>query len=82
MPVVNLETGESLCIQTDFDYPALARDFGWVPKPGKNGCQHPGTDGTVNCPDCGQSATSFITEAGEFLAENDGATAEDPGYWD
>ena len=80
--IINLETGESLFIQTDWEYPGFARDFGWIPKPGKNGCKHPATDGTVICPDCGRTPTEFITEAGDFLTENEGATAADPGYWD
>lgn len=30
-----------------------------------------GTDGTVDCPDCGKSATAFISEASDFLFEHE-----------
>lgn len=33
----------------------------------KVNCQHSGTDGTVNCRDCGITASDFITAAGEWL---------------
>lgn len=36
------------------------------------GCDHSRTDGTITCPDCGVTATSFIGAAGWFL--NDIAT--------
>ena len=45
-------------------------------------CDHNGTDGTVDCEDCGLTATDFISAAGEWLAGNDGLTADDPGYFD
>jgi hypothetical protein len=45
-------------------------------------CNHSGTDGTVDCPDCGLTAGEFISAAREWLDDNDGATAEDPGYFD
>ena len=44
-------------------------------------CDHDETDGTVDCPKCGCTASQFITAAGEWLEENDGATADDPGYF-
>jgi hypothetical protein len=44
-------------------------------------CDHNYTDGTVDCPDCGIKATDFITAAREYLDNNDGATADDPGYF-
>ena len=44
-------------------------------------CDHEHTDGTVNCPDCGMTATDFITAAGDWLRDNDRATADDPGYF-
>lgn len=44
-------------------------------------CDHDGTDGTVDCKACGLTAGDFIAAAGEWLSENDGATAEDPGYF-
>jgi hypothetical protein len=44
-------------------------------------CDHPNTDGTVNCPDCGVTASEFISAARQWIDDNDGATAEDPGYF-
>ena len=44
-------------------------------------CDHDGTDGTVECPDCGVAASDFISAAGEYLSGADGAVAEDPGYF-
>ena len=43
-------------------------------------CDHDSTDGTVDC-GCGVTALDFITTAGEWLRNNDGATADDPGYF-
>ena len=45
-------------------------------------CNHRGTDGTVNCPDCTIDASALIAAARDFLDEHDGATVEDPGYFD
>lgn len=45
-------------------------------------CHHSGTDGTVECPECLCPGTVFIGEAGSWLRANDGATAEDPGYFE
>lgn len=36
--------------------------------PRGQGCDHSQTDGTVNCPACGVTASEFISAAGEFLA--------------
>lgn len=73
---------EGTLVQTDWDFPATAQDLGWSlrrvqvdPRGGpihfkripKNGCDHPGTDGTITCPDCGLTATEFIQAAAEFL---------------
>ena len=44
-------------------------------------CDHSHTDGTVDCPDCGVTASEFIVAAGDWLRDNDGATADDPGYF-
>ena len=46
-----------------------------------NTCQHDGTDGTVDCHECGVTAGEFISAARDWLDNNDGATAEDPGYF-
>lgn len=66
---------------SDWDYPGFAQSLGWniressTPKD-KHGrfqkkCSHMGTDGTVDCPDCGKSATAFISEASDFLFEHE-----------
>ena len=44
-------------------------------------CQHNYTDGTIDCPDCKLTASDFITAAGNWLRDNDGVTADDPGYF-
>jgi hypothetical protein len=44
-------------------------------------CDHDGTDGTVPCRNCGCTQTDFISAAYDWLRENDGATANDPGYF-
>lgn len=45
-------------------------------------CDHSGTDGTIDCPVCGVVVMDFINSAREFLENNDGATVEDPGYFE
>lgn len=45
-------------------------------------CSHRGTDGTIDCPECGCTVGEFISAAAEWLADNDGATAADPGYFE
>lgn len=45
-------------------------------------CKHDKTDGTVDCPDCGLTASKFISAARQWLDDNDGAQAEDPGYFE
>jgi len=45
-------------------------------------CAHDHTDGTVDCHVCGLSASDFIEAAGQWLYDNDGATADDPGYFE
>lgn len=80
------DDGRERFIQTDWDYPGVASSFGWsissvfdkhvIP------CDHSHTDGTVACPDCGLTPSDFISAAREWLDENDGATADDPGYFE
>lgn len=107
--IVN-EDGRSLLVQTDWDYPGVAKAFGWslraiqrcpkcravlgegdlmcqacyhdLAKEPDPICAHPGTDGTIDCPDCGLSAGAFIGAAAEWLASHDGAIADDPGYFE
>lgn len=71
-------------IQTDWDFPAEAEALGWslrrvqsrkgeivalarIPSRA-DACKHVGTDGTVTCPDCGVTATAFISAASDFLS--------------
>jgi len=76
---------ETILIQTDWEYPAVARNFGWdmatMQKEGFEHCHHQGTDGTVPCKDCGLTQTEFISAAHGWLTNNIGAIAEDPGYF-
>jgi len=45
-------------------------------------CDHNSTDGTVTCKACGLTAGDFIARAYDYIMANDGATADDPGYFD
>lgn len=102
--IVN-EDSRSVLVQTDWDYPGFASNFGWslnrVQKCKECGkiieidseeeenececgckieiCDHCG-DGTVDC-HCGVGAGNFISSAYDFLINNDGKEAEDPGYF-
>lgn len=58
---------ESVLFQLDYDFCGLARSLGWNGKVGRERCRHSGTDGTVDCPDCGKTASQFITAASEWL---------------
>lgn len=91
--IVN-EDGRSILIQTDWDFPGVARTFGWdmkdvqkwpdeeeLAKAEFEPCDHESTDGTVKCKDCGCTPSDFISAAYDYLRENDGATADDPGYF-
>jgi hypothetical protein len=79
------DDGQTVLVQTDWDFPATAETFGWstrnVQVCPECDCDHNGTDGTVDCPDCGIKAGDFIDAAREWLDNNDGVTAEDPGYF-
>jgi hypothetical protein len=79
-----------ILVQTDWDYPGIASSFGWSPAMVREDsrdpadgpkCDHPGTDGTITCPDCGTYAATFIDSAAEWLDDHIGATADDPGYF-
>lgn len=79
----------SLLIQTDWDYPSVASNFGWdmrecqVTNAGYYGvtCAHRGTDGTVKCDDCGLTPSTFIEQSQWFLDDNLGKIVDDPGYF-
>ena len=78
-------TGNTILVQSDWDYPAVARNFGWdmtdVLSSDNLNCAHESTDGTVACRGCGLTATDFIGAAYDWLRAHHGATAEDPGYF-
>jgi len=64
---VDARHGDGEFFQTDTDFPALARSWGWRGKIGRERCDHRKTDGTVDCPDCGVRAWQFIDAAGTYL---------------
>lgn len=67
------ETGEeSILIQTDYDFPILARNLGWNGKVGREKCKHVRTDGTVDCPTCGLKSIDFISAAIDWLDNHNG----------
>jgi len=82
--IVNDTDSRTVCIQTDWDFPGVADTFGWSTRDVQSGqgeCDHSETDGTVDC-SCGVTASDFISAAAEWLDGNDGATVDDPGYFD
>jgi hypothetical protein len=81
--------GTSALFQTDWDWPSLARLFGWSTnhRHRKSTLEYTdeentpcvgsdATDGTIDCPTCGKSAGTFIAEAREYLDEKDGEEVE------
>lgn len=89
------DDGRTLLIQTDWDYPSVASTFGWnmmdvqkwpnedeLRKNTFEPCYHEATDGTIPCKECGVTASEFISAAYDWLCNNDGATADDPGYFE
>lgn len=69
----NEDTGETVLVQTDWDYPGVASCFGYVP------CDCGGTDGTVDC--AHKTAHVMISEAQAWLDAHEGESTEDPGYF-
>ena len=63
------ETGhESVVVNTDWDFPSLARSLGWSMRGrGRSPCDHPHTDGTVDCSLCGRGVGWFIEQARVYL---------------
>ena len=55
--------------QTDWEFPSLAQMMGWDKGARADGCDHDGSDGTVDCKDCGKTASEFISEADDFLEQ-------------
>lgn len=68
------DDGRDILIQTDWDWPGVASNFGWVPCLECND-----TDGTVDCAHA--TATEMIQDAGNWLQEHDGESFDDPGYF-
>lgn len=83
--ILSHDERRSILIQRDTDFPSVAQTFGWslasVQKRGKHKCAHDGSDGSIDCRECGVTALQFINAARDWLEANDGATAEDPGYF-
>jgi hypothetical protein len=77
------DCGESRLIQSDYDFPGIAADFGWKPR-GPLGCPCERTDGAADCPECGKLAGDYIAEASAYIAElaGSGIRAADPGYFE
>lgn len=45
-------------------------------------CHHCDTDGTVNCIQCGVTVSDFIQASREWIDAHDGASVDDPGYFE
>jgi hypothetical protein len=84
---ITADNGADILIQTDWEWPGIAGTFGFSLSSVQRDdfetpCEHSGTDGTVTCAACGLTAHDFIAAARDWLDANDGATAEDPGYFE
>ncbi len=78
--IVNEETGKDILVQSDWEYPGVASSFGYSPcKDCKADCKGE-TDGTIDCKR--RKVTEMISEACEFLTDNVGESADDPGYFE
>jgi hypothetical protein len=53
--------------QCDYDFPGLVQSLGYGLRRRGERCDHRGTDGTVDCPHCGKSASKFISESIDIL---------------
>jgi len=61
------EIGEPcIVIDSDWDFPSLARSLGWRNKTRKHDC-YLVSDGTINCSVCGRTNSQMIQSASEFL---------------
>jgi hypothetical protein len=81
--IANDQDGRRVLVQLDYEFPGLARTFGWSISAAIPGCRenHDQTDGSIACPACGTSAGVFISKASEFLEEGPDPI-EDPGYFE
>lgn len=71
--LIDVATGKSLeYAQSDWDYAALARRFGW--RPCGEDCA---TDGTVDCKEHGKKVGQMLAEAFDFLCAHDGEEIDD-----
>lgn len=69
----DVDEARTILVQSDWDFPGLARMFGWV------ACPCGATDGTVDCDH--RTASEMIQEAQQVIDANLGLYAEDPGYF-
>lgn len=87
--ILNHNESRSILVQEDYGALGVASSFGWSLRVVQSKvfervigrCDHHRTDGSVDCPDCGVKASAFIASATEWINENDGAEADDPGYF-
>jgi len=94
--LIRSETGRSVLVQVDLEFLGVAGAFGWDVRSVQRrddddddaivlhdcACDHCSTDGSVDCADCGVTAAEFIASAQAWLDDHDGATVDDPGYFD
>jgi hypothetical protein len=71
--LLQAEDGQTILVQTDWDFPGVASTFGWSPPPGTP------IDPTGNFPE--DVFATLIADARDFLHERAGSTADDPGYF-
>ena len=72
--ILRYNSGDSVLIQSDWDYPCVASNFGWL------ACDCGETDGTVDCPH--RTASEMIAGAAKYLDNHIGDTIDDPGYFE
>lgn len=85
-PFDKYDEQNTMLFQTDWDFPSLARTFGWdmskSHNPNQPSCEHEWTDGTIVCHECGMTPIEFISAAIDYLDEIlDEKEVEDPGYF-
>lgn len=84
------DDGRDVLVQSSDDACGVASSFGWnicgvqtaAFRLIRYVCMHKGTDGTVRCRDCGVTPERFREAALDYIAENDGESVDDPGYFD
>lgn len=78
--VSNDQDDRTILVQTDWDFPGLARLFGWV------ACECGATDGTSSCRSCDRHPGQMISEAAQVLydvhnRDDQDQWVDDPGYF-